>query len=143
MKIELKLIEVLNARIPLEKFLKQNLPIKISFNLLKLKNKIDSEVENIEAQRIKLVSKYDPINEGEKKQVPEDKQPEFFKEYLDFLNTEFVTFDFKKIDIDDISDDISMTPEELSLITFIFDDFENIAVEVINDDNDNSDIVDG
>ena len=82
-----------------------------------------------------MVNKYDTeTKEGSEKRVPADKQQEFFKEWLDFLNSETVKFDFKKIDIDELSEDILMTPEELSLITFIFDDFENIAVEVIEDD---------
>lgn len=143
MIFELKLIEIYNSKIPLEKFLRQNLPIKTSFKLLKLKNKIDFEYEQIEKQRIQLVNKYDTsTEEGGEKRVPIEKQQEFFKEWIDFLNSETVKFDFKKIDIDDISEDILMTPEELSLITFIFDDFENIAVEVIEDDN-GGDIVDG
>lgn len=135
MTFELKLIEIYNAKLPLEKFLRQNLPIKTSFKLLKLRNKIDSEFELIEKQRIELVNKYDTeTKEGSEKRVPADKQQEFFKEWLDFLNSETVKFDFKKIDIDELSEDILMTPEELSLITFIFDDFENIAVEVIEDE---------
>jgi hypothetical protein len=136
MTFELKLIQIYNAKMPLEKFLKQNLPIKTSFKLLKLRNKIDSEFEQIEKQRIELVNKYTKDDTSEEKKVPVEKQQEFFKEWLDFLNSETIEFDFKKIDIDELSDDILMTPEELSLISFIFDDFDNIVVEVVEDEDD-------
>ena len=136
MTFDLKLIQIYNAKMPLEKFLKQNLPIKTSFKLLKLRNKIDSEFEMIEKQRIDLVNKYTKDDKSEEKKVPVEKQQEFFKEWLDFLNSESISFDFKKIDIDELSDDILMTPEELSLISFIFDDFDNIVVEVVEDEDD-------
>lgn len=136
MTFDLKLIQIYNAKMPLEKFLKQNLPIKTSFKLLKLRNKIDSEFEQIEKQRIDLVNKYAKDDKSEEKKVPVEKQQEFFKEWLDFLNSESVSFDFKKIYIDELSDDILMTPEELSLISFIFDDFDNIVVEVVEDEDD-------
>jgi hypothetical protein len=135
MTFDLKLIQIYNAKMPLEKFLKQNLPIKTSFKLLKLRNKIDSEFEMIEKQRIDLVNKYTKDDKSEEKKVPVEKQQEFFKEWLDFLNSESISVDFKKIDIDELSDDILMTPEELSLISFIFDDFDNIVVEVVEDED--------
>lgn len=132
MKKEIKLKNILLGKQAVEKLLSQNLPIKTSFNILKIANKYKDELELIESRRVELIKKYDP----EGKSVPVEKHKEFFTEWNDFLEGETISVEFKKIDVDTLSDEIRLTPDELNSIEYLFDgldeqDVEDLDVDVI------------
>ncbi len=86
MKIKLGKLE--NAKDIFKKIFDEALEVKLSYRLGKIAKKINSELEDINKQRLVLVEKYaDPVEAGKPKQV-KTKVEEFIKEYTTLLDTE-------------------------------------------------------
>lgn len=124
MKVKLSLAQIYNSKASIEKFANQKLPVKLSFKLLKTRNVINEEFNNIEEQRIALVRQYDPAGE----QVPVETRDAFIKEWIDFTSTT-TEIDIEKLDIDEIPGQIEISANELVLMSFIFKNFEEYEIE--------------
>ena len=118
--MKVKLSEVYNSIETLNKLMQIELPITVSFKLIKLLKKLNDEVAVIEQSRVKLVKKYSPDGKDENLTVPEDKREEFFKEFSELLTTE-VTVDFEPISVNSLPN-INMSVTELGKIDYIFKD---------------------
>lgn len=110
-----------NRKETLEYALNQKYPIKISYRLGKIVDKIESELKYIEKTRLDLINKYGKEDKKQKKViVPDNKLKLFAKEYEELLEDEF-TIDFLKLplsafDIKDVNTGKSMnifTPKQL------------------------------
>lgn len=117
--IKVKLGEIFVAQNVLPKLLTENLKIKTHINIERLFNKLNSELQFIEKQRIELVKKYGTqINETEY-QVAEDKIIEFNSELMEFFDTEIEISEVDKIDVDEIEHIILNEIEYKQLRPFI------------------------
>lgn len=138
--------EIREMKNALIKISEQDLPIKISWRLLKLCERIDLESDKIEEFRIKLVEKYGTtLNEIQLKDksiitVPEDEvnnikniekvlgskvevKPENMNSFLhDFheLLSEEIDINYDPFDFELISDDIKMSTKELYTLKKLF-----------------------
>lgn len=65
-------LEIFSAKEPLKRLIEERLPVKCSFKLAKLANKLDTEMRAIEVTRNGLVNKYGEKNERGQMQVKED-----------------------------------------------------------------------
>lgn len=139
-KLKLNLVQIYNSKESLEKFCSNNLPIKMAYNLVKLRRTIDSEFTAAEEQRNKLIKKYDPT--GAK--VPEDKIPEFINEFNEFLRTVSIDVEFEKIDIESLQDNITLSADELARLDFLFIGMESPVVKanMSVESNPNEDVID-
>lgn len=132
-EVELKLIDVWNSNESIKKLTDQDMAIKTSFKLVKIRELLAKEYELIDNQRKDLVKKYDP----EGKKVPEDMIQSFVNDFNNFLLTETVVFPYlPKISLSSLPDEVKLTPNELQGLFFIFDD-----VDVVIEDND-TDVLD-
>ena len=86
--MKIKLGKLQEAKGVFDKIFNEPMDIKLSYRLSKIANKINSELADIDKERIKLVEKYaDPVEEGKPKQVKE-KMQEFIKDFTSLLDTE-------------------------------------------------------
>jgi len=130
--IEIKLIE--NS---LNKLMEANLNVKIAYKLSKLLKKIGQELQDLEENRIRLVKKYSNDAENDKEmKVADDKVDEFQKEFNVLLNVE-VDVPFEPISIDDLGDDIKLTPIDIirlgNIISCDEDDEEKVEPMSLDD----------
>ncbi len=117
---KLKLVElssvVENAKYIIEE---SNVPIKLAYKLTKLYKKLNTELEQLEETRIKLITKYAEkdedgnVKQNEDNSVPimKDKLNEFQTEVNDLFSME-IDIEFEPINIDDFGD-INISPKHL------------------------------
>lgn len=118
--MKVKLSDIYNSIESLNKLMQVELPITVSYKLVKLLKKLNEEIGLIEQSRIKLVKKYSPDGKDENVAVPEDKRDEFFKEFAELLTTE-VTLNFEPISVSSLPN-LNMSVNELGKIHYIFKD---------------------
>jgi hypothetical protein len=100
----LKLSEMFGITRSLPKLAEKELPVKISYRLMKLLKQCSLEMETLEEARVKLVEKYSEKVEGEDQvKVSDENTEKFQKEFGDLLAEE-VEVDFDPIDISDLGD---------------------------------------
>ena len=113
--MEFTLNEVYGMTRNLTKLTDKELPVRISYRLLKLLKGCSSEMETLEKARIKLVEKYkDDPKEGDKEgdiKVSDKNKEKFQEEFTTLLNEE-VEIDFVPISIEDLGD-ISLSANDL------------------------------
>ncbi len=111
--MKVKLGEITMMQQGLMVLVNQSLPIKLSYKLGKILRQVDNEVQEIENSRIELVKKYGtPDDETKTIKVLDKDQEKFMEEYGDLLNVE-VELDIIPIHIDELPDDIKITPQQL------------------------------
>lgn len=99
----------------------QKLPIKINFYLQKNKNTLLSLAQDIEKARLEIAQTYGVLDEsGEKYQIPNDKLAEASKELDDLFNLE-QDVNIYKINIDALSDDLTLTTAQMEALMFMID----------------------
>lgn len=82
--------EIFSAREPLKKLMEERLPVKCSFKLAKLANKLNVGLKDIEDARNGLIKKYGTKNEKGRLEVKPD-SPEyekFVEEFNDLMDIE-------------------------------------------------------
>jgi len=86
--MKIKLGKLQEAKGIFDKIFNEPMDIKLSYRLGKIARKINSELADIDKERIKLVEKYaDPVEEGKPKQVKTNVR-EFIKDFTALLDTE-------------------------------------------------------
>ena len=90
MKIQLK--ELFQAKDVLQKIFDEPMEIKLSYRLSKISRKVESELKEINEQRLKLIDKYadeqKPEDVGKKPKQVSKRMEEFVSEFIAFLDTE-------------------------------------------------------
>ncbi len=111
--MKLTLSEVYGLVRGLPRLTDKELPIKISFRLLKLLKSCSGEIETLEKSRIKLVKKYAEEGSEDKQEfkVADEKKNEFQEEFNILLGEE-VEIDFEPIGIEELGE-ISLATNDL------------------------------
>ena len=109
----------------LSKLTNLELPIKLSYVLIKSITKIDAELKAYNIEREKLLNKYGEKDEegklklSEKGEVNILDRENFNKEIAELLQCES-EIDIHLIDLESINTDIKITPGELMIIDYMF-----------------------
>lgn len=99
----------------------QRLPIKVNFYLQKNKNTLIALAQDIEKARMEIAQQYGKLDEETQQYIiPEDKINEASKEIADLFNLEQEVA-ISKINIDSLSDDITLTTAQMEAIMFMID----------------------
>jgi len=118
--MQVKLSEVYNSIESLNKLSEMQLPLPISYKLVKLLKQLSNEIEAIEKLRQKLIKKHGKEDETGNITVTEENKQEFLNEFSALLNTK-INIDFDPIPLDSIKD-ITMSITDMSRLDFIFKD---------------------
>ena len=116
--MKFKLIEIYNLVKGLAKVTEKELPIKVSYRLSKFLKICSSEMEIMEASRVKLVEKYSDSDMSEKNKKVADENIDKFQEDFTSLVNEEIDIDFEPISINDLGD-ISISANDLLFISKI------------------------
>ena len=99
----------------------QKLPIKINFYLQKNKNTLLQLAQDIETSRIEIAKNYGTLDEETSQYiVPTEKMEEANKELNDLFNLE-QDVQIYTINIDNLSDDITITTAQMEAIMFMIE----------------------
>jgi len=102
MKFELK--EIFGITRSLPKLTEKELPIRVSYRLLKFLKQCSEEMETLEKARVKLVEKYSEETENkDSMKVSEENTPKFQEEFAALMEEE-VEIDFTPIKINELGD---------------------------------------
>jgi len=115
MKIQIK--DLLSANESLKLVVKKELPVKCSYRLMRLANKISSELKVFDANRVELLKKYGEKIKGGFKIKPENK--ENFEKDIEILLNEKLNFDFEPIPLEVFGDIKTSLADMLGLDKFI------------------------
>ena len=116
-KMKLKLVEILNAKIVLEKLSKESFSAKNAYIIQRNIKNINQETEFFEENKRTLLNKYN-VEIGENGiRVPENQTEEFIKEFNDLLHTE-IEINILQISLNDFA--FSLSPESMSLVHWMF-----------------------
>lgn len=107
--------DLVAIRSDLNKLFECDIPIQTSWTLSKFIRQLESQYNDFETNRIKIVKKYIP--EGAKK-VPEDKLDEFRDELQKLLDVE-LEIEVEPITIEDLGN-VNISPIALSKMSFLF-----------------------
>lgn len=99
----------------------QRLPIKVNFYLQKNKNTLLALAQDIEKARLEIAQTYGVLDEnGEQYQIPNEKLADASRELEDLFNLE-QDVAISKINIDSLSDDLTLTTAQMEAIMFMVD----------------------
>ena len=99
----------------------QKLPIKISFYLQKNKNTLLQLAQDIETSRIEIAKTYGTFDEETSQYIiPAEKMEEANKELNDLFNLE-QDVQIYTIDIDSLSDDLTISTAQMEAIMFMIE----------------------
>lgn len=99
----------------------QKLPIKINFYLQKNKSTLLSLAQDIETARFNIISNYgSPSEDGSQYIIPKEKIEEAQQELNDLLSLE-QDVNIYTINIDSLSDDLTLTTGQMEAIMFMID----------------------
>ena len=99
----------------------QKLPIKINFYLQKNKAALLALAQDIEKTRLEIAQSYGVLDEsGEQFVIPNDKLAEASRELEDLFNLE-QDVTIYKINVDALTDDLTMTMAQMEAIMFMID----------------------
>ncbi len=110
--MKLKLKQIVDSKKQIQDLLEIKLPVKISYRINKLVNKLDPELVIYENKRNELIKELGEKVEGtETVQVKTENIPKFIEE-MNILNDIDVEVDFEKIKVEDLGD-IQIAPKDL------------------------------
>ena len=116
--MRIKLLDIVSNIENLKQLQEIKLPVKVSYRLMRLMNKFQSELETYEVKRTQLVKEFGDINKDGLLQVTNPKKlAEFNIQFQELLKIE-VDVEFNKIKIDELGD---IKVESKLLIDFIFE----------------------
>lgn len=99
----------------------QRLPIKVNFYLQKNKSTLLALAQDIEKARMDIAQNYGELNEaGDQYQIPNEKLADAAKELEDLFGLE-QDVNIYKINIDSLSDDLTLTTAQMEAIMFMVD----------------------
>ena len=116
MKLQLK--EIINSTEQIKSLLEVKLPIKVSYRLMRLIDKLQPELKIYDDKRNELVKEFGTKQEnGDMKVEDPKKLEEFSKKMVELWDVE-VDVDFDKLKIDEMGD-VNIAPKDL--VSFIFE----------------------
>lgn len=118
--MQVKLSEVYNSIEPLNKLSEMQLPLTVSYKLVKIVKKLNDEIESIEKMRQKLIKKHGKEEENGAVTVPEEKKQDFINEFTTLLNTK-IKLDFEPISLQELKD-LTMSVSDMGRLHFLFKD---------------------
>lgn len=90
--MKLKNGEIFNAHEPLQKLLEKELPVKVSYGLAKMANKLNEQFDIIEQVRVGLIRKYGEADKDKPEQVSikveSENYPKFVAELTELMAQE-------------------------------------------------------
>lgn len=99
----------------------QRLPIKVNFYLQKNKNTLLALAQDIEKARLEIAQIYGVLDEsGEQYQIPNEKLADVSRELEDLFDLK-QDVNICKINIDSLSDDLTLTTAQMEAIMFMID----------------------
>ena len=99
----------------------QRLPVKVNFYLQKNKNTLLALAQDIEKARLEIAQNYGELdNDGQMYQIPAEKLDVAAKELEDLFSLE-QDVNIYKINIDSLSDDLTLTTAQMEAIMFMVD----------------------
>lgn len=99
----------------------QKLPIKINFYLQKNKNTLIELASSIETARMEIAKNYGTLDsESQQYIIPPEKIEEVNKELMDLLSLE-QEVQIYMINIDNLSDDLSLTTAQMEALMFMIE----------------------
>jgi len=116
--MKVKLGEIYNSVSVLSKLLDTEIPVSVSFKMMKLVNTLNSELKTVEEQRIKLVKKYSKESESESI-VQDDSKEEFLKEFSVLLAEE-VDVQWTPISLETMGDSVKLSVNDLTKVQYLF-----------------------
>jgi len=78
--------EILNTKEPLQTLMGQKLPVKVSYNLAKLANKLNEELKTIEGVRDGLIRRYGEPKKDNPQQIVVSPEGENFEKFVAEMN---------------------------------------------------------
>ncbi len=135
-KVSIKLSELRNISVSLQKILSQDMPVKQAYRMSKLAKSADTEMKEIETQRLVLVKKYGEKDEKGNINVRE-KMQEFMDEFNELLNEE-IEISFIPLNLMDIGmQEVKLSPIDIANLEIFLDEKsanlledENVVVDI-------------
>jgi putative IMPACT (imprinted ancient) family translation regulator len=113
--MKVKLVEVYNSVSVMNKILDAELPASVAFKLTKLLKSLNDEIED---QRVKLVSKQGQKDENGSVSVSEANKEEFMKEFGELLSTE-IEIQWEPVSVEKF-DGLNLSANDLLKVGFLF-----------------------
>jgi hypothetical protein len=126
--IKLSLAELVNMQSSLRELTKIKMPVKASYNLMKLLKKVDAELLDFESQKLQLFEKYGTRVEDELRIEKDSLNYEKFATDMNDLLAVEVEFKMERIKMSDLGSHFVIDVNDLLLMEKLFDLEE--AVEV-------------
>jgi hypothetical protein len=117
--MKLKLNQLIGMRGSLVKLLEKDMPIKQSYNLARFIKQANTELEQFEQSRIKLVNKYGEKDEQGNVTVAEFNQPQFMNELNELTDLEIDFPHFRALKLSDLRNITFSTNDMMGLVDII------------------------
>lgn len=105
--------ELINMKDTLQKVFESKLPIRVSFRLSKLLNKVNSEFETFERMRFELFKRYGEEAENNQMMIKAEYVEIFTQEMTELLNQQ-ILISFVPLSIDDLDGRVELSPIDVS-----------------------------
>ncbi len=115
--MKVKLGQIYNSVGVLAKLLDTEIPVSLSYKLMKLINNLNTELKQVEEQRIKLVKKYS--SSDKESVVSDESKDEFLKEFSVLLEEE-VDIAWESVNLQNYGDSIKMSINDLTKVEYLF-----------------------
>jgi single-stranded DNA-specific DHH superfamily exonuclease len=112
-EVEFTLNELVNMKETLQKVFEAKLPIKTSYRLSKLLNKVNAEFETFEKMRFELFQRYGEEAENNQMIIKEENTAIFTQEMTDLLS-QSVKIEMIKIDLDELDGRVELSPLDVA-----------------------------
>jgi DNA-binding MltR family transcriptional regulator len=101
--MKITLAEIKSLETSLSKIFDKDINIKLAYRLGILLKKISEEMQSLEKNRVKLVTKYGVKNGEGQVSVPDEKTPDFYKEFNELMQIS-IDIDFEPIPLSAFGD---------------------------------------
>ena len=116
--MKVKLGEIYNSVNVLSKLLDTEIPVSVSYKLMKLVNTLNSELKTVEEQRIKLVKKYSDTS-TEESTVKDESKDAFLKDFSELLAQE-IEIDWVALSLKTLDNSVKLSVNDLTKIQYLF-----------------------
>ena len=120
--MKITMARVLSIREELDSLFMKDMPVKTAWKISKFIRRVESEYNDFEKNRMKILDKYVDKEVGK---VPDDKQQELMEEMEDLLDVE-VEIEVDTVDISELGD-ISLPPLDMAKMSFLFDEAQPVS----------------
>lgn len=128
--MKITMMRILSIKEELSSLFMKDIPIKASWKISKFIRQIETEYNDFEKNRVKILDKYLDKPTGK---VPDDKKELLEKDIDDLLDVE-VELDVEPIDIKELGD-IAVPPLALAKMSFMFmEEIEEPTPDIENDE---------